>query len=112
MLNVQDTQWSLGFFEHTDPRGYLLSMKQQLQQSGVAVEAQVRATLDSPGQAIASHADALGADLIAIATSGDFGLSRLMRGSVADYLLRNTKLPILLQNVPEVLNRPATAGIW
>jgi nucleotide-binding universal stress UspA family protein len=107
LLNVQDTQWSLGFFEHTDPRGYLLSMKQQLQQSGVQVEAQGFSTSSDPVQAIASYADSREASLIAIGTRGDFGLSRLMRGSMADYLLRNTKLPILLQNVPEQVQRPA-----
>jgi nucleotide-binding universal stress UspA family protein len=111
LLNVQDAHWSLGFFEHTDPRGYLLSMKQQLQQSGVQVEAQVLTISSDPGHAIASYADSRGADLIAIATRGDSGLSRLVRGSVADYLLRNSTLPILLQNVQEAVKRPAITNV-
>lgn len=111
LLNFQDTQWSLGFFEHTDPRSYLLSMKQQLQQWGVRVEAQVLTTSSEPAQAIATYADSREASLIAIATRGDSGLSRLMRGSTADYLLRNTKLPILLQNVPEPEQRPAITNV-
>jgi nucleotide-binding universal stress UspA family protein len=111
LLNVQDTHWSLGSFEHTDPSGYLLSMKQRQQQTGVQVEAQVLTTSSDPRQAIASYADSREASLIAIATRGDFGLSRLMRGSMADYLLRNTKLPILLQNVPEPEQRPAITTV-
>lgn len=106
LLNVQDELMTRGFFEHTNPRGYLLSTGQRLQQSGVSHEAQILTTSRGVGQAIASYADSHVVDLIAIATHGDAGLSRLMRGSVADHLLRNTKLPILLQNVPVLVKRP------
>jgi nucleotide-binding universal stress UspA family protein len=36
-------------------------------------------------------------DLIALATRADSGLSRLMRGSIADALIRQTKIPILVR---------------
>ena len=111
LLNVQDAQWSHGFFEHTDPRGYLLSQMQPLQRNGVPVESQILTTARDAGQAIVSYADSREVDLIAIATRGDSGLSRLMRGSVADHLLRSTRLPILLQNVPETMKRPMITSI-
>lgn len=106
LLNVQDELMTLGYFEHTSPRSYLLSTGLRLQQAGVFHQAQILTTSRGVGQAIASYADSQNVDLIAIATHGDDGLSRLMRGSVADYLLRNTKLPILLQNVPLLVKRP------
>lgn len=111
LLNIQDPHWSAGVFEHTDPRGYLLSMKRQLQRSGVQVESQVLTTSSDPVQAIASYAESCDASLIAIATHRDTGISRLLRGSTADYLLRNTKLPILLQNVPSQTLRPAITTV-
>lgn len=111
LLNVQNESWSLGCFEHTNPRSYLLSKVQHLKRKGVRADAQVVATSRGPAEAIASYADSHDVDLIAIATRGDSGFSRLMRGSVADALRRNVKLPILLQNVPDVVQRPETISI-
>jgi nucleotide-binding universal stress UspA family protein len=111
LLNVQDRDWSLGSFEHTDPRSYLLSVSHQLQHAGVRAKAEILPTIRDTGPAIASYAKARDADLIAIATRGDYCLSRLMRGSTADYLLRNTKLPILLQNVPVAEKRPELTSV-
>ncbi|QDU26745.1 Universal stress protein family protein [Anatilimnocola aggregata] len=106
LLNVQNEQWSLGLFDHTNPRSYLLSVSQQLHEQGIAAEAQIFTTSRDPGQAIATYAVSHDVDLIAIATRGDGGLSRLVRGSVADYLLRHTKIPVLLQNIPDAAKRP------
>lgn len=111
LLNVQNEQSSLGFFEHTTPRGYLLATGQRLEQAGIAHEAQILSTSRSVGQAIASYADSHDVDLIAVATRGDAGLSRLLRGSVADYLLRQTRVPILLQNVPLAVRRPEVVSV-
>ena len=36
--------------------------------------------------------------MIALATRADTGLSRLMRGSIADSLIRQTNLPVLVRN--------------
>ncbi|WP_425613465.1 universal stress protein [Anatilimnocola sp. NA78] len=106
LLNVQNEQWSLGLFDHTSPGSYLMSAAQRLKEAGVDAEAEILTTSRSPGQAIAAYAASHDVDLIAIATRGDGGWSRLMRGSVADYLLRNTKLPILLQNIPQAVKHP------
>lgn len=107
LLNVQNEHWSLGGFEHTDPHGYLVSQLDHLRRTGVQAAAEVLTTRDvtsdsaaQTGRAIASYAGSGAFDLIAIATRGDHGWSRMLRGSVSDHLLRNTRLPILLQNVP------------
>lgn len=50
----------------------------------------------TPGETIVNFANNSGADLIAIATHGEGGFKRLLFGSVADYVLRNCDLPILV----------------
>jgi nucleotide-binding universal stress UspA family protein len=56
-----------------------------------------------PGRGILSEADAVGCDLIAMATHGRKGVGRLVLGSAADKVLRGTHMPLLLYrpaNVP------------
>jgi len=48
------------------------------------------------GEAIVSYANENNISLIAIATHGRSGLGRLVFGSVADFVLRETGLPILV----------------
>lgn len=49
-----------------------------------------------PAKAVATLADELGADLVAIATHGYGGVKRTVLGSVTDRLLGATKLPLLV----------------
>jgi len=49
-----------------------------------------------PGQAIVQYASENGVDLITIATHGRSGLGRAIIGSVADYVVRQSGIPILL----------------
>jgi len=101
LLNVQDEQRTLSFLRYRNPWVYLLSTIQRLKEAAVDSEAQIVTASHGADQVLASYANSEDVDLIAIATRGDSGLSRMMRGSSADYLLRHTKLPILLQSVPE-----------
>lgn len=59
---------------------------------------------ERPAAAIADFARAKGADLIAMSTHGR-GASRVFLGSVADGVLRATRLPILLDHPQSVRNR-------
>ena len=52
--------------------------------------------LGAAGQTIVEHAASSEAELIAIATHGRTGPGRAMFGSVADYVLRQSRLPVLL----------------
>jgi len=57
--------------------------------TSVAVDAQA-------GNGILLEADAVGCDLIAMATHGRKGVGRLVLGSAADKVLRGTQVPLLL----------------
>jgi nucleotide-binding universal stress UspA family protein len=74
-------------------REYLLGKKEALDRAGARVKAVVR--VGSPLGVILDVAEEEKATLIAIATHGATGLSRLLMGSVAEILLRKTPIPVL-----------------
>ena len=57
--------------------------------TSVAVDAQA-------GHGVLSEAEAVGADMVAMATHGRTGLSRAILGSAADKVLRGLHVPLLL----------------
>jgi nucleotide-binding universal stress UspA family protein len=61
---------------------------------GLKAEMEVR--FGSPGQEIIKAATEYGSDIIAMATRSRRGLSRLVFGSVADEVLRESHVPVLL----------------
>lgn len=63
--------------------------------TSVAVDAQA-------GHGILSEAEAVGCDLIAMATHGRSGVGRLVLGSAADKVLRGTEVPLLLHRPAKV----------
>jgi nucleotide-binding universal stress UspA family protein len=73
---------------------YLTKVSQRLQGEGLKVQTRV-AVEEQPGVAILEAAKPP-IDLIAIETHGRGGLSRLLLGSVADKVIRGSKLPILV----------------
>jgi nucleotide-binding universal stress UspA family protein len=78
-----------------EAKRYLHHVAQQLRLKGLSVEAAVEVAPD-PVSAIADYAERHGADLIAIATHGYGGATRLLLGSVADKLLRTATVPLLV----------------
>jgi universal stress protein A len=74
----------------------LLAMKQlrELLPRGSA-ELAVRVSR-TPGGAIVKHAEAIGADVIIVGTHGREGVSRLLMGSVAEYVVRHAPCPVLV----------------
>ena len=75
-------------------RGYLRSCTHALRD--VTPRVGVRAVAGLPGPTIARAAQELGADLIAMATHGRSGVSRVLAGSVATETLRRSRVPVLL----------------
>lgn len=73
---------------------YLEKVAQRLRGEGLKVQTRV-VVEDQPGVAILECAKAP-IDMIAIETHGRGGLSRLLLGSVADKVIRGSKLPILV----------------
>ena len=73
---------------------YLEQVAQPLRGKGLDVECVILS--GAPGDTIISYAHENEVKLIAIATHGRSGLGRLAFGSVADFVLRESGLPILL----------------
>jgi len=73
---------------------YLEDVAQGLRRNGLDVE--TRVLQGKEGGAIVEYAHRSGIDLIAIATHGRSGLGRAVFGSVADYVLRESGLPVLV----------------
>jgi nucleotide-binding universal stress UspA family protein len=72
---------------------YLESMAASLRQRGLGVECVV---LEGPaGETIVRYSEKSHMDLIALSTHGRGGLGRAVFGSVTDYVLRNSTVPVL-----------------
>jgi nucleotide-binding universal stress UspA family protein len=85
--------------EKAAAEAYLNPIHEQLSAEGVSVEVQ---TGEGDGEeAIMAAAVANNAGLIVMSTHGRGGLERLVMGSVADGVLRNSDVPVLL-----IRNRP------
>ncbi|MDY7079589.1 MAG: universal stress protein [Chloroflexota bacterium] len=80
--------------EEKEAKDYLEGIAQPLQRRGVKVEGVVRQGM--PGDVIVAYAEEIKADIIAIATHGRSGLGRLFFGSVAEHVLKESGLPILM----------------
>jgi nucleotide-binding universal stress UspA family protein len=84
--------------EIDEARQYLTGVAGRLQGRGLQVTWEVLE--GNPAQAIIAAARQHGCDLIAMATHGRSGLPRLVLGSVADRVLREAHLPVLLVRPP------------
>ncbi len=81
--------------QEADIRTYLESIAQSLREDGVEAECVVPGPAHV-GRAIVRYARENAIDLICIATHGHSGLGRVVFGSVADHVLRQAGLPILV----------------
>lgn len=81
--------------EEATARAYLESAVKLLQAKGLNAE---WVTQQGPpvGEAIVNYAKQNKIDLIAMATHGRSGLGRAVLGSIADYVMRESGLPILI----------------
>jgi nucleotide-binding universal stress UspA family protein len=75
-------------------KDYLDGLAPPLRERGLKV--QCVTVIGHPAESIVSYAEENRFDLVAIATHGRSGLRRLVFGSVADYVIRKSGLPILL----------------
>jgi len=91
MHEIQETQRKL----RTEAEAYLERVAGRLRKQGRIVHSRV-AESEQPAGAILEAARDLGADLIAVATHGRGGLTRLILGSVADKIVRGAAAPVLV----------------
>jgi nucleotide-binding universal stress UspA family protein len=76
---------------------YLDKKAAELRGQGFKVETRVDIN-EQPAAAILKDAGAPGVDMIALATHGRGALARLLLGSVADKVIRNSPVPVLVQH--------------
>jgi len=80
--------------QEDEAQAYLEGIARAIQEEGLAVE---YLTLPgSPGYTIVGYARESGVGLIALSTHGRSGLKRLIMGSVAEHVLRESGLPVLV----------------
>jgi nucleotide-binding universal stress UspA family protein len=75
-------------------REYLREVAERWNPVGVHVGVEILAS-DDPARAIMDFASKQGADLLALNTRGRGGVGRMILGSVADKILRGTRIPVL-----------------
>lgn len=80
--------------EYDMAEAYLQRVAQPISEQGIQVEREI--IIGSPGSAIVGYADDTDIDLIAIASHGHSGLRNVLLGSVAEYIVRESGLPILI----------------
>jgi nucleotide-binding universal stress UspA family protein len=78
---------------------YLERLAQPLRKKGLKVDCVTMP--GDPGETIVGYADENDVDLIALSTHGRSGLGRLVFGSVADFVMKKSGLPILLKRPQE-----------
>lgn len=70
--------------------------------AGVSATTTLLEQMGTPvGAAIIRHAEEWAADLIVCGTHGRRGVRRLVLGSDAEYIVRHTRIPVLLRRHPE-----------
>jgi len=83
-------------------------IKASLEQAGYTVFTAVK--FGDPGQVIVNFVENEAIDIVAMTTHGRSGLSRLWLGSVAEHVLRNVSVPVLLMRSVET-PLPAPAAV-
>jgi nucleotide-binding universal stress UspA family protein len=94
-------------------REYLFGVASKLRREGVAVTTDIIIG-ENIASAIGDYASRERADLIAIATHGRGGLTRMVRGSVASAMLQSAKISMLVfkpENVAGIKTSPAEDGV-
>jgi nucleotide-binding universal stress UspA family protein len=85
--------------EETDAQAYLKRVAQRLRKKGLKVSSVT--VPGDPGETIIGYAKDNAVGLIALSTHGRSGLGRLAFGSVADFVLKRSGLPILIRKPEE-----------
>ena len=80
-------------------QAYLTRVAQRLRKKGLKVSCVT--VPGDPGETIVGYAKKNAVDLVALSTHGRGGLGRLAFGSVADFVLKKSGLPILIRKPEE-----------
>lgn len=80
--------------EYSIAKTYLKRVAQPIREQGIKVKCET--LLGLPGPAIISYANENNIDLVAISSHGHSGLRNVLLGSVAEYIVRESGLPIMM----------------
>jgi nucleotide-binding universal stress UspA family protein len=96
-LDVTNTRTAVGLdvARRKAERSYLRNVQARLRGDGARVASAVTLT-GAVGPALVTYVRDLGIDLVVMATHGRGGVRRAWLGSVADHLIRNLEIPVLL----------------
>jgi nucleotide-binding universal stress UspA family protein len=95
---------NLLFAEKNAADTYLKSVADRIL-SETKIKVSFESEIGSAGQAIIQYSADHGIELIALATHGRGGLGRVILGSVADYVIRHSDLPVLLIHPPSAKSK-------
>jgi nucleotide-binding universal stress UspA family protein len=87
-------------------RSYLRGIQARLRDGGARLASAVTLT-GKPGPALVQYVRETGIDLVVMSTHGRGGIRRAWLGSVADHLIRNLEIPVLLVRPREGGTAPA-----
>jgi nucleotide-binding universal stress UspA family protein len=93
--------------EESRAMSYLTSVALRLRETGLDVDCVTLIARAGGiiGDAIISYAAANGIDLIAMATHGYTGLKRLVFGSIADFVVKNSTVPVLVMKAQDTITQ-------
>ncbi len=80
---------------HDEAANYLEEIATTLKRKGIAVKVEVLS--GKPAEEILTYSQRSGVDLIIMSTHGRSGVSRWVFGSVADKVIRQTEIPVLIR---------------
>lgn len=92
-------------------RSYLRAIQARLRDGGTRLASAVTLT-GKAGPALAQYVREMGIDLVVMSTHGRGGIRRAWLGSVADYLIRNLEVPVLLVRPRESEPGLAPPAAW
>ncbi len=81
---------------HNEAASYLENIATTLKRKGIAVKVEVLS--GDPAEELIKYSQHSGVDLVIMSTHGRSGVSRWVFGSVADKVIRQTELPVLIRS--------------
>jgi len=101
-INVEDLE-SREANRKTSAEEYLKQIMKRMEPGETRLEKEV--LIGRPADRLADYADQNDVDLILMATHGRSGVSRWVRGSVADRILRAASVPVLMVRAPGITEK-------
>jgi len=103
-MKIQENTARVEYLMKSSAAEYLKQVVSRFKSNGARLIAQVM--VGKTADQLVQYAEANQIDLILIATHGRSGLSRWVRGSIADRILRAAHVPVLMVRAPGAIGEP------